>query len=92
MKNVREFNGAKYNTLTKDEWSELIGLVNRICDAHEDEEWWKTDACIRTCVDSALLTREADENYSLFCEECECKTAVKAAGERMNDELEQETH
>lgn len=62
MKNANKFMYAKFHTLTKAEWDELTALVNTICDAHEQDKWWKVDGCIRTCIDSALAMREADEN------------------------------
>lgn len=54
MKNARKFIHAKYNTLTQDEWDELTKLVNKICDAHENDKWWKVDNGIRACVNHAL--------------------------------------
>lgn len=69
MKNARKFIHAKYNTLTQDEWDELTKLVNKICDAHENDKWWKVDNGIRACVNHALLIREADEEFAELCEE-----------------------
>lgn len=63
MKNARKFNHAKYHTLTKDEWHELKELVYKICDNHDNDKWWEVDNCIRTCVNLALIRREADEEF-----------------------------
>lgn len=69
MKNVNKFIYAKFHTLTKNEWDELVELVYKICDNHEDDKWWKVDKNIRTCIDYALMARESDEEYATFCEE-----------------------
>lgn len=69
MKNAKKFNHAKYHTLTQDEWNELTKLVNKICDNHDNDKWWKVDNCIRACVNSALIRREADEEFVELCEE-----------------------
>jgi len=69
MKNAKKFNNAKYNTLTQHEWDELERLINRICDAHNDDKWWKVDNSIRACVNHALMIREADEEFAESLEE-----------------------
>lgn len=63
MKNAMKFVYAKYNTLTQHEWDELDRLINRICDNHNNDKWWKVDSSIRACVNSTLIRREADEEF-----------------------------
>lgn len=69
MKNLDKFMQAKFHTLTDAEWDELTNLVNKICDAHEGDKWWKVDCCIKTCIDFALSAKQANEEVSQFCEE-----------------------
>lgn len=63
MKNAKEFNDAKYSTLTQHEWDELERLVIKICDNHDNDEWWKVDNGIKTCVNSTLIRIEAEEEF-----------------------------
>lgn len=63
MKNARKFEKAKYHTLTEEEQKKIINLINEICDAHEEDKWWKVDLCIRAWVNSALIRRAADEEF-----------------------------
>lgn len=69
MKNRSKFMYFKFHTLNKSEWDELTNLINKICNNHKNDAWWKVDTCIRTCVDNALIMREAEEDFSEFCEE-----------------------
>lgn len=69
MKNVNEFMYAKFNTLTDTEWGELAKLVDKICDAHEDDEWWKVENCIKACVNIALSIKEDDDAFAELCRE-----------------------
>lgn len=71
MKNAAKFREAMYQTLTQDEWNELIKLVDKICDAHEDDKWWKVYNCIKTCVNHALLERVTVEEHTELCEKDE---------------------
>lgn len=68
MKNATKFRYAKQHAITRDEWNELYKLVNKICDNHNDDKWWKVDGCIKACVIHALLEREAIEEYTELCE------------------------
>lgn len=63
MKNARKFLKAKYHTLTEKEQKKIINLINEICDAHEEDKWWKVDLCIRALVNLALIRRATDEEF-----------------------------
>ena len=63
MKNARKFEKAKYYTITEEEQKKIINLINEICDAHEEDKWWKVDLCIRAWVNYALMRRVDDEEF-----------------------------
>lgn len=69
MKNAKKFLYAKYNTLTKDEWDELLDFIYKICDNHKDDKWWKVDNCIRACVNNALSARASNDKFVEDCED-----------------------
>lgn len=71
MKNARKFNHAKHSTLTEEEKHKLKTLINEICDAHTNDEWWKVDCAIKSTVNRYLLHREADEGLAELDEEDE---------------------
>lgn len=71
MKNAIKFEKAKSETLTEKERKMIECLVNEICDAHENDKWWKVDLCIKSWVHHYLLSRAAHEEYAEFCEKDE---------------------